>query len=101
MGLLHSFYLVRSFDCFTLKFPAACGLMALQLVLLHDLFTLGLHTLAGLFYSGPRTLAPSGGVFGGLLPHWLGRPPLDAGHCFPATMHYTCATGDTCPLGLD
>jgi hypothetical protein len=98
MSLLHGFYLARSF---TLGFSAACCLMALQLVLLHDLFALGLHTLAGLFYSGPRTLAPSGGVFGGLLPHWLGRPPLDAGHCFPATMHYTCATGDTCPLGLD
>ena len=51
-------------------------LMALQLVLLHDLFALGLHTLAGLFYSGPRTLAPSGGVFGGLLSPQLGRPPL-------------------------
>jgi hypothetical protein len=48
----------------------------LKLVLLHDLVTLGLHTLAGLFYSGPRTLAPSGGVFGGLLPLRLGRPPL-------------------------
>jgi hypothetical protein len=100
MSLLPGFHLAYSPDYLPLSLLATCMLMALQLVLFEP-FCLGAATLAGLFYSGPRTLAPSGGVFGGLLPRWLGRPPLDAGHCFPATLHYTCATGGSCPVGLD